>query len=596
MPGGGAVGGVAPNVKETQADEAPVPLVFVNQTGYLPGRPKLGVVRTDVVTPLPYTVRDGAQQVVFQGQTRPFGKDPASGLTVHRIDFTAYQKEGKSFTLQVETTPPERSHPFDLAKDVYAPLKYDALAFFYHQRSGVPIELPYAGQSQWVRPAGHVNDDAVPCLPGSGCDYELNVKGGWYDAGDHGKYVVNGGVSVWLLQALWERSTIVGAEAAKAFGDGAVNIPERTNGFPDLLDEARIELEFMLRMQVPKGEPLAGMVHHKMHDRAWTALGLPPHLDKQPRFLHKPTTAATLNLAAVAAQASRLWKTLDPKFSGRCLRAAKRAFAAAHAHPAMFAAKQGQGGGPYDDDDVSDERYWAAAELFITTGLDAYLEVVRQRPLHASLFGESPVPASGACFSWQSTAALGAFSLAMTSSPLPESDREALRAQVQKTADEILHVIEEQAFASPLRPGPKGYVWGSNGDALSNLVAVTLAYDFTKGSHYADAVSTAIGYLLGRNPLDKSYVAGYGERPLRNPHHRFWAQQLSSRYPPPPPGAVSGGPNSELQDPVARRAGLRGCAPQACYVDHSGAYSVNEVAINWNAPLVWVAAFLDELR
>jgi len=101
-------------------------------------------------------------------------------------------------------------------------------------------------------------------------------------------------------------------------------------------------------------------------------------------------------------------------------------------------------------------------------------------------------------------------------------------------------------------------------------------------------------YLLGRNPLDQSYVSGYGVRPLRNPHHRFWARQYNFRFPPPPPGLLAGGPNSGLEDPIAKAAGLRGCAPQKCYVDHIEAWSLNEVAINWNAPLVWVAAFLDE--
>jgi endoglucanase len=101
-------------------------------------------------------------------------------------------------------------------------------------------------------------------------------------------------------------------------------------------------------------------------------------------------------------------------------------------------------------------------------------------------------------------------------------------------------------------------------------------------------------YLLGNNPLDQSYVTGYGARPLEHPHHRFFAHQSRPDRPEPPPGLVSGGPNSGLQDPIARGAGLQGKAPQRCFIDHIGAYSVNEVAINWNAPLAWVAAFLDD--
>jgi endoglucanase len=99
-------------------------------------------------------------------------------------------------------------------------------------------------------------------------------------------------------------------------------------------------------------------------------------------------------------------------------------------------------------------------------------------------------------------------------------------------------------------------------------------------------------YLLGRNPLGFSYVSGYGTHFLKNPHHRFWAHQKGSRCPTPPPGAVAGGPNSKLPDPVAKRLG--GCPLQKCYVDHVDAWGENEVAINWNAPLAWVAAYLDD--
>ena len=101
-------------------------------------------------------------------------------------------------------------------------------------------------------------------------------------------------------------------------------------------------------------------------------------------------------------------------------------------------------------------------------------------------------------------------------------------------------------------------------------------------------------YLLGRNPLAQSYASGYGEKALQNPHHRFWAHQVNAKYPKAPPGVISGGPNSTIDDPYSKGAGLRGCAPEKCYIDHCEAYSVNEIAINWNAPFAWTAAWLDE--
>jgi endoglucanase len=103
-------------------------------------------------------------------------------------------------------------------------------------------------------------------------------------------------------------------------------------------------------------------------------------------------------------------------------------------------------------------------------------------------------------------------------------------------------------------------------------------------------VLAALDYILGRNGLNQSYVAGYGEKASANLHHRFWAHQLDASLPQAPAGTIAGGPNAGLQDPVAARR-LPGCAPQRCYVDDINSYSTNEEAINWNAPLVWVSQF-----
>jgi endoglucanase len=110
----------------------------------------------------------------------------------------------------------------------------------------------------------------------------------------------------------------------------------------------------------------------------------------------------------------------------------------------------------------------------------------------------------------------------------------------------------------------------------------------------AGVIST-LDYVLGENALDQSYVTGYGARPLRNPHHRFFARQIRDDRPEPPPGIVSGGPNSAVQDPYARAAGLEGKPAQQCFIDHIESWSTNEVTINWNAPLAWVAAFASGL-
>ncbi|HVZ33072.1 MAG TPA: glycoside hydrolase family 9 protein, partial [Polyangiaceae bacterium] len=355
----------------------PPPKVAVNQLGYLPRLRKVAIVDSDAKAPLKWQLLDASGAVVSEGETTVFGPDPNSGNSVQQVDFSSFQTEGRGYVLRVGD---DKSYPFDISGDVYKQLKYDALNYFYQDRSGIEIKMPYAREERWARPAGHLPDKA-PCAHDIGCNYTLDVTGGWYDAGDQGKYVVNGGFAAWTLLDEWERTKYLGT-SIKDFADGKMLVPENHNGVDDLLDEARWEVEFMMAMQAPDGTEFAGMVHHKMHDEGWTALGIRPDQDTLKRTLRPVSTAATLNTAAVAAQAARIWKTFDKPFSEKCLAVAEKAYAAAKKHPQMYAdPKDGNnGGGAYDDDYVLDEFYWAAAELFITTGDSDYLKDLEESP------------------------------------------------------------------------------------------------------------------------------------------------------------------------------------------------------------------------
>jgi endoglucanase len=315
------------------------------------------------------------------------------------------------------------------------------------------------------------------------------------------------------------------------------------------------------------------------------------------RTLHAVSTAATLNFAATLAQASRIWRDFDATFSLTCLSAAERAWNAAKANPNKLALKADtMGGGPYDDDNVADEFYWAAAELFITTGKDSYFDELSKSALDAELAdGTKGGDGTPSAMTWQVVDALGRISLAVVPSRLSAAQRDKYRAQIMKVAQAYADIAEQQGYRVPFAPNKSNqYPWGSNSFVLNNALLMALAYDFGGAPRILGAVTQAMDYLLGRNPLAQSYITGYGVRPLRYPHHRFWAHQVDSRYPSAPPGIVSGGPNSGLQDPYVKAAGLTQCAPEKCFVDNAEAWSTNEITINWNAPLVWVTAWLDE--
>jgi endoglucanase len=577
--------------------DPPAPKLRLNQAGYLPGLPKYATVGSDSKSPLDWSLIDSKGAVLASGKTKPFGVDVDSGDAVHQIDFSTFKGTGKGLKLKVGN---DTSSLFDVRTDLYKQLKQDAIWFFYHQRSGIAIELPYAGDKKWVRPAAHVSDKAK-CAKDAGCDYELDVTGGWYDAGDQGKYVVNGGIAAWTLLALYERLNAFGTKANLTdFGDGKLRVPEKGNNVPDLLDEARWEVEFLLKMQVPVGQPLAGMAHHKMHDTAWTGIGqIPPAAAKpdNPRVLRPVSTAATLNLAAVGAQAARIYKPFDAAFSKKCLDAAERAWKAAKANPDKLASpKDTVGGGPYDDKRVSDEFYWAATELFITTGKPEYKQEMVSSPYHNKIPNGSDDTGKGLMtpLTWQSVSGAGTISLALSKNAVVAADVAAAKKELQRHADAYLGMIAKSGYRTPLITDGSGYPWGSNSFIINNALAMTLAFDFTKEQKYLNGALDALDYLLGNNAMGRSYITGWGTFPAKNPHHRFFAHQEYADYPEPPPGIVVGGPNSGLQDPIADEANLDGCKPMKCYIDHIGAYAENEITINWNAPLVWLAAFADE--
>jgi endoglucanase len=582
-----------------KAPEVPLPAIRVNQVGYFPNGPKRATwvvngsdAERVAKQAAPFELVNGAGAVVHRGMTLPFGKDPTSGTFVERIDFSSYTGTGDG--LRIRLTAPDAaktaviSDAFSIQPAVLKRLSRDALRYFYYTRSGIALEQPFVENERWVRPAGHPTDKQVPCAPDAKCSYSLDVSGGWYDAGDFGKYVVNGGLSAWLLMNLWEASTELHLAVAGT-KDSDLHLPESGNKLPDLLDEARWEVEWLLKMQVPAGEANAGLVHHKMHDTDWSALGTLPVLGSTPRQLRPVSTAATLNLAATAAQAARVFATLDPKFAERCLTAAKRAWVAAEAHPSLLIGKDdNHGGGPYDDATLSDERFWAASELFVTTGDQAFFAVLSKSPHYLRLQAhESATPEA---LDWRTTDALGTLSLSLPSRHVQPAVREANRKSVVAVAEKYLAMTNADGFGQPYVGAH--YVWGSNSFILNNGLILAYAHAFTKDPRFLEGAVAAMDYVLGRNALGKSYVSGYGTRPLTNPHHRLWAHSIDPKFPPPPPGVVAGGPNSDLQDPYSKGTHPH-CIGQTCYVDHIEAYSANEEAINWNAALAWLSAYLD---
>lgn len=616
--------------KEPEVAESPVE---INQHGYLPGLPMKSVYAlpdgvNDTQTPRAWALyREGSTTAVQTGTTSHHGSYGPAGQHLHLIDFTDNSLPHGNYHLEV-TEPgvadAYSSHTFSVGADLYSDLKYEALAYFYHNRSNAEIEADVVG-SEWARGKGHTQDDAVQtiaCKDGSTTHdcLTIDVSGGWYDAGDHGKYVVNGGISAWTLMNQYERAKHLGANLAD-FADGsnmALPAGENSDGVSDILNEAAWEVKWLMKMQVPEGTN-AGMVYHKMHSEVWANVPWDPSSQDaydEKRYIWGPSTAATLNFAAVGAQCYRVFKGTgvesdDPSYTTlaeECLNKAVLAYETAVATPYVPSPPETEGGGAYPDGSggagaVEDEYYWAATELYLATyntefSRDTYGSAMNASPDNLS-FGEYATHQS--VMNWQNTSALGVLSLA-TVGEAYDADAYLGSNWTETARDNVVATGLNYATAATGAPygipfDPSNMYWGSNSNVLNNMLVMGLARDFTCDTATFDtALQQSMHYLLGLNPLDRSYVSGYGERTVRKPHHRFWADQGS--FPAVPPGVVAGGPNGDTESWTEKEESfLPGCeaAPLTCYMDDISSYATNEITINWNAPLAWAVAYMDEV-
>jgi endoglucanase len=536
---GGALGALAGALSPAPARGAPADsAIRVGQVGYRPVDRKLALVAT---SPARFAVVDSAHgTTVFEGiPYRASARDPASGDQVTALDFTAVRGTGRFVVTAPGVLP---SPPFRIAPEVFdEPLRI-VLKSFGWQRCGVAL----AGGDAWSHPPCHMAD-AVPWGGGARRD----VTGGWHDSGDYGKYVPPAAHALWHLfrvQAL----------------------PGRRNA--ELLGELRWELDWLLRMQRDDGA-----VHHKVGPARWTGDRL-PHEDREPRFLFDVSSAATADLAAVAAGGMRLFQSGDPLYARRLRERAEAAWRWLGRHPATVPPggfrnpPDVDGSGAYDDDDDRDERFWAAVELWRATGEGTY-----RTPVMAGLRGGS---AFQSAVSWRNVQNLALLSLLEPGSPLPGAARAGLVASLDAHARQLLAMVTSGGYRAAL--GPRDYYWGSNGLALERAVGLLAAHRETGETRFQDAALDQLHYVLGRNALGKSFVTGLGADPPRRPYHQ---PSLSNARRLVLPGLMVGGPNAlGSRLPVA--------LPARAYRDDDRLYEVNEPSIYWTAALAHVLAAL----
>jgi endoglucanase len=545
--------------------------IEVNQLGFLPAAQKLAVVPAGANDR--FKVVDAASgKAVFEGVLGPAATWDASGESVRIADFSGLRTAG-SYRVVVPGQPD--SPVFAIGAEAYRALDAGAIHAYTLQRAGIALDARVAGP--YARPLGHpdvkvlVHASAASSKRPAGT--VIASPKGWYDAGDYNKYIVNSGISTYTLLAAYEHFPAW-------FDKLALNVPESGDGVPDILNEVLWNLDWMATMQDPED----GGVYHKLTNKSFDGMVMPDRATA-PRYVVQKTTAAALDFAAVMATASRVLAPFDAKAPGRsqrCLAAAESAWRWAVNNPAvLYRQPPDIQTGTYDDEKVDDEFSWAASELYIATGKDEY----RTRALGAA-------PGVQTAPGWSDVRPLGWISLAQQRAHLKKpDDADDARRHILAAADRLL--ARWQASPARLSMAASDFVWGSNAVVLNQAMMLVQAYRLTHKADYLNAAQSALDYTLGRNPLGISFVTGFGAHPPMHPHHRpSEADGIAA----PLPGWLVGGPNPGQQDAKDCRVAYTSKLPALSYLDNACSYASNEVAINWNAPLVYVAAALQSLE
>jgi endoglucanase len=567
-------GALAQPAQAQQLTEA----IHLNQVGYYPNAPKVAVVVGPTNGKF-YLKTPDLKTTVFTGELGAQRTDDLSAQQTQLADFSRCQAVG---TYVVYIPKVGVSHPFQIKLRVHEGIAQASLKGFYYQRASTP--LPPATGGQWSRPMGH--PDTLVQVHSSAASAErpagtvISAPRGWYDAGDYNKYVVNSGITLGTLLSLYEDFP---AYSTKLIA----HIPESGNALPDLLDESLWNLRWMLAMQ----DPQDGGVYHKLTNAAFDGMVMPTEVHTQ-RYVVQKSTAATLDFAAVMAQASRVFRKFNqplPGLADSCLRASTRAWDWAQAHPSALYQQEAMNKqfgpaiktGTYGDDNVQDEFIWAAAELYVTTKKDSYYQAVNMYPDE-----QTPLP------SWGQVRTLAYYTLARfhtALTPLGQREVPQLKRRLVALADGLLQGYQASPYQTVMGKTAADYNWGSNSNAGNQGIALVQAYQLTGNKKYLQGALTNLDYLLGRNATGFCLVTGSGAKSPQHPHHRL---SEGDGVVAPVPGLLVGGPNPGKQDGCQYPSSL----PALAYSDTACSYASNEIAINWNAPLVYLASALEALQ
>jgi len=516
--------------------------IHLNSLGFLPQSNKKASVVGESKSFVVKKAND--QSIAFKGKMSIPVSQKDVNQTVCIADFSTLSNSGKYY---LETSEGTKSTEFEISPTVYNEAFYTSMRGFYLWRCGTAVAGDHNGH-HYEHAACHLND-GYEDYQGKPDERRDGTKG-WHDAGDYGKYIVNAGITVGMMFMAWD-------QYENQLKKISLDLPETAKGYPDFLKELKWEIDWLLTMQYTDG---SGKVSHKLTAKNFERF-CKPEDDNQKRYFTNWGSAATADFVAMMAQAARYFEPYDKTYAQKCLSAAELSYQFLKENPVDKRFVQGEfKTGGYQTTDP-DDRLWAAVEMWETTGKQNYLKDFEEQATKMTFKIDED-------WDWSDVSNLGMFEY--TLSKKPGRNPEILKT-IRKNIVNVANIISLKAGADVYgRPLGGKYYWGCNGTVVRQVLNLNVADRISPSKVFRQASLNAIDHVFGRNFYNRSYITGLGINPPLNPHDRRSGSDSEKE---PWPGYIVGGGQSATG-----------------WKDSQEDYTTNEIAINWQAALVYALA------
>lgn len=544
--------------------------IHVDQVGYLTNHDKVAMV-ADAKDKTFEIIDAKTNKVVFTGKLSAPKYDAMSEETLSKADFTNLKTPG-TYILKVGN---RESYDFEIGDNVYAVPAVQSWRSYTLSRSNTPIDD--TDVSGLKLKGGHPQDKEAKVYFTDKLNKKgdvVDVSGGWYDAGDYGKYITTAGLSSAELMLAYEANPDHFTKGQLVFPKGV----KSDENLPDVLSEVKFEIDWMRKMQRQDGSTF-----HKVSGLTWPGFDISPDTDTQPRYIFSTATYSSAIYGASLAVGARVYEPFDKVYAQELKKDAERVWDYLQKTPEpIYRVDEGQenGSGPYNKNTDKEERLWLAAEMFLTTGDKKYEDFLQKE--------QERLTDKPSFFTWDNTLALAQFAYAKAENA-DKNLQNKVRSAFLSYADDICAKINSDGFECALAENE--YTWASTKNALTQADILLMAYQLQSEQKYIDGALAQIHYLFGRNSLNKSFMTGVGDNPPEHPHNRI--HESTGAY---VSGLVVGGPNHVSGgDPDQTEYLKNGHVPVAkSYIDVLSSWSTNEYAIDYTATAVYALSWFSE--